>query len=148
MTTRTEFLRNANPHIWVEYTLFPTSEGGKTKSVSLGWGCPCFVEKDQMSGGFDAYPLLGDITLSPSEVRYLGLWFMNPKEAVPQFSKAGKFHLWEGDFIGQAVVKPDYGGMTGNERLYAAGLLEKYDDAITRKDQNKISELWKRVCPP
>lgn len=145
---RSKFLKNAGPHLWVEYTLYPTSDGGKTKDISCGWSCPCFVEKDPMSGGFDAYPLLGSSSMSPSQTQYLGLWFMNREDAEPEFRKAGKFYLWEGGFIGQAVVRPSYGGMTGNERLYEAGLLDAYDEAVSKNDQVKISEIWKRVCPP
>jgi len=146
--SKANFLKNANPHIWAEYTLYPTSKGGKTKYISCGWSCPCFVKKDSMCGGFDAYPLLGNTIMSPSETRYLGLWFMNREEAEPTFKKAGKFYLWEGGFIGEAIVRPNFAGMTGNERLYAAGLLEAYDEAVLKKDQEKIADIMKRISLP
>jgi len=146
--SKAEFLKTAKPHLWVEYRLYPTSEGGKTKSISLGYGCPCFIKKDAMSGGFDAYPLLANKIMSPSETRYLGLWLMNPEDAEPAFKRVGRLYLWDGGFIGEAVIKPNYGGMTGNERLFEAGLLNEYDQAKLENDEAKIEEIWKRVCPP
>ena len=146
--SKISYLKTATPHLWVEYTLYPMSKGGKTKSISLGDSCPCFVEKNPLSGGFDAYPLLADKIMSPSETRYLGLWFMNPKEAKPVFEKARNFYLWEGSFIGEAIVKLDYTGLTGNERLYEAGLLQEYDHAQLVNDESKIAEIWKRILPP
>ena len=145
---RTEFLKSVNPHIWVEYSLFPTSGGGRTKDISSGWSCACFVTKDAMSKSFEAYPLLGDSIMSPSETRYLGLWFMDYEEAEPIFKKAEKLYLWEDGFIGQAVVRPDYAGMTGNERLYAAALIDAYDEAVLNNDQEKISDIMKRIYLP
>ena len=93
-------------------------------------------------------PLLGNTIMSPSETRYLGLWFMNREEAELTLQKAGKFYLWEGGFIGEAIVRPNYAGMTGNERLYAAGLLEAYDEAVLKKDQEKIADIMKRISLP
>ena len=137
-----------SPHLWVEYCLYPTNAGGKTRSISLGYSCPCFVEQNAKTSGFDAYPLLSDVVMMPGETRYVGLWFMHPDQAEPKFRQAGKFYLWDGGFVGEATIKPDYSGMTGNERLHEAGLLEHYDQALRNNDRVKMKEIWKRVSPP
>jgi hypothetical protein len=35
----------------------------------------------------------------------------------------------------------DYGGMTTNERLFVAGLLDSYDAAALRRDRDRMIEL-------
>lgn len=42
-------------------------------------------------------------------------------------------------------MKNKYSGMTVNERLYASGLLQKFDDAVKEKDINKIIRILKEV---
>ena len=39
----------------------------------------------------------------------------------------------------------DYGGMTTNERLFAAGLLSKWDDAVRKRERARMIELLSRV---
>jgi hypothetical protein len=39
----------------------------------------------------------------------------------------------------------DYAGMTTNERLVVAGLLEKFDNAVRRGDRAKMIELLEAV---
>lgn len=38
-----------------------------------------------------------------------------------------------------------YIGMTVNERLYVSGLLKDFDDAVSKKDVDKIKEILKNV---
>lgn len=38
-----------------------------------------------------------------------------------------------------------YGGMTVNERLFSAGLIEQYDDAARRRDRELMIQLLRRV---
>jgi hypothetical protein len=40
---------------------------------------------------------------------------------------------------------PNYSGMTTNERLFVAGLLDAFEDAARRRDQNRMIELLCRV---
>lgn len=39
----------------------------------------------------------------------------------------------------------EYKGMTVNERLYASGLMEKFDKAVKNKEIDKIKEILKKV---
>ena len=41
--------------------------------------------------------------------------------------------------------KADYSGMTVNERLYAAGLLDAWDAAAKSRDRNRMVELLNEV---
>jgi len=39
----------------------------------------------------------------------------------------------------------DYEGMTTNERLFVAGLLTDFDNAVARGDGNAVSQILKQV---
>ena len=80
------------------------SEDGKIYPISLGWGCPCFVAKNKNLLAHDGYPLLGDTTMSAGETREFGYWFMLGEKAAIKFRTAGRFFLWEGWFVGEAIV--------------------------------------------
>jgi hypothetical protein len=41
--------------------------------------------------------------------------------------------------------KPDYAGMTVNERLYCAGIMDQWRDAARRRDRDAMIELLKQV---
>ena len=41
--------------------------------------------------------------------------------------------------------KPDYSGMTGNERLYAAGLLPEWDAAVKSRNRERMMQLLGEV---
>jgi hypothetical protein len=50
------------------------------------------------------------------------------------------------EHLGDIFESPfDYGGMTVNERLFAAGLLTKWDDAARKRDRVNMIELLSRV---
>ncbi|MES3098830.1 hypothetical protein O6W96_04925 [Sphingomonas faeni] len=55
--------------------------------------------------GFDALPLIGGEPLLPGETRSLGFVFLLPEEAVPAIRMAGRFFLWEGRFVAEAIVR-------------------------------------------
>lgn len=38
-----------------------------------------------------------------------------------------------------------YGGMTVNERLYVSGLMDKFDNAVQKKDSKKAREILQKV---
>lgn len=44
-----------------------------------------------------------------------------------------------------AALSERYAGMTLNERLYAAGLLERFDAAVEQSDRGAMAELLKQV---
>ena len=39
----------------------------------------------------------------------------------------------------------NYSGMTVNERLYASGLLKDFDDAVHKKDMDKVKAILQEV---
>jgi len=41
--------------------------------------------------------------------------------------------------------KPDYSGMTVNERLFAAGLLDAWDAAVNARNRNRMIEVLLEV---
>lgn len=43
------------------------------------------------------------------------------------------------------MSKPDYRGMTVNERLFAAGLLDKFDRALAQGDEGALAEMLRQV---
>lgn len=104
MSKITEFLATVAPHLTARVSLYPECEDGKIYPISLGWGCPCFVEKNKNLLAHDGYPLLGEATMSAGETRELGYWFMLGEEAAIKFRTAGRFFLWEGRFVGEAIV--------------------------------------------
>lgn len=96
-----------SPQLVADVTLYPAAQGGRQTAALPGWGCPCCTSKAHPIAGYDAWPLLGDSPLEPSARRRLGFVFSS-KEAPEIFEKSKKFYLWEGRFIGEAVVvEPD-----------------------------------------
>ena len=91
------------PQLIADVTLCPTAKGGKEFAVRPGWGCPCAVSKSTPLIGYDAWPLL-DEPLAPGGHRRVGFVFFAGEEAADVFRKAGIFYLWEGRFVGEAVV--------------------------------------------
>jgi len=51
----------------------------------------------------DGWPLL-DAPFAPGERRRLGFVFLSGDDAAQVFRRAGKFYLWEGRFIGEAII--------------------------------------------
>ena len=93
-----------SPQLVADVTLYPTSEGGRVSAALPGWGCPCLVSEFQPFKGYDGWPLLGDTPLAPGNQRRLGFVFSVGEEAAEFFRNAGAFYLWEGRFIGEAIV--------------------------------------------
>jgi hypothetical protein len=98
-----EFLMTAAPLLIADLTLYTTDEGGKKLAAQPGFGCPCAVSKAAPLVGYDGWPMLTE-PLSPGECRRVGFVFLSGEEAAAVFRRAGVFYLWEGRFIGEAVV--------------------------------------------
>jgi len=45
----------------------------------------------------------------------------------------------------RTIPQYDYAGMTTNERLFTAGLMERFDDAVLRGDRNAMIALLATV---
>ena len=102
-------LQTMSPQLVADVTLYPTSGGGRKSTVFPGWGCPCCISKQHPLVGYDGWPLLGDTPLEPGEQRRLGFVFLSGEEAAELMRNAGIFYLWEGHFIGEAIVVPSEG---------------------------------------
>jgi hypothetical protein len=61
-------------------------------------------QKTPIVAAYDTWPLLGDTAIQPRESRRLGFEFLSGETAAKLFRDAGKFFLWEGGFIGEAIV--------------------------------------------
>ena len=101
---RTEFVKTAIPQLSAVVRMYETAAGGRTGPAYTGWGCPCMVSEKEPLIGYDALPLIGDEPLLPGETRQLGFVFLSHEEAVPIIRAAGRFLLWEGRFVGEAIV--------------------------------------------
>jgi hypothetical protein len=42
-------------------------------------------------------------------------------------------------------MKNKYTGMTVNERLYVSGLMDEYDEAVEKKDTEKVRSILEQV---
>lgn len=103
--SRAEFLKEHIPQLTANVTLYSTENGGRRTAAEPGWGCPCAIEKIETDLFYDGWPLLGDDPIAPGETRRLGWVF--PFAGADILRDAGKFYLWEGRFIGEAVVVDD-----------------------------------------
>lgn len=106
--TRAEALQTMSPHLVADVYLYPAIDGGKKLSVQPGWGCPCSCSKVDDPIFYDTWPLLG-APLAPGERRRLGFVFLSgeyisSENIAAMVRRAGVFYLWEGHFIGEAVV--------------------------------------------
>lgn len=100
---RAEALRSQPAQLVAEIRLYSAAEGGKKLPIQPGWGCPCCCRMDVPASGWDGWPLL-DAPMAPGESRKVGFVFLSGDEAAAQLRKARTFYLWEGRFIGEAVV--------------------------------------------
>jgi hypothetical protein len=90
----------------VDVKLYSVTEGGRHHPIVGEWfSCPCKLGKNDFEAR-DCRLLLNGLTMSPGETRRLGIKFLSD-DSAPIFRDAGKFYLWEGKIIGEAVVVPN-----------------------------------------
>lgn len=100
---RAAWAKAQTPQLSAELTLYPTEKGGRETAVAPGWGCPCSVSAAIEALFYDGWPQLGDEWMNPGETRRVGFVFPFT-DAADILKAAGKFYLWEGRFIGEALV--------------------------------------------
>ncbi len=88
-----------------EVTIYETSAGGPKQALPPGFGCPYFPLKD-LSEGWDGWMQLTE-PLAPGEARRVGFVFLSGESAASSLRRAGRFYLWIGRIIGEAVVVDD-----------------------------------------
>jgi hypothetical protein len=101
--SRAETLRTMSPQLTADVRLYATADGGRKTPAHPGWGCPCCCSTSTPVTGWDGWVIL-DSPLSPGETRRLGFVFLSGELAAQALRNAGNFYLWEGRFIGEAVV--------------------------------------------
>lgn len=100
---RADSLQAMEPQLVADVRLYATDDGGKAYPAHPGWGCPRMVTKEHPLSGYDGWPILDD-PMQPGEVRKaVGFVFLST-EGADVMRRAGRFHLWEGKFIGEASV--------------------------------------------
>lgn len=96
-------LRRTTPGLVADIQLYCTADGGRQIAARPGWGCPCLISQQRPLYGYDGWPVLSE-PLQPGDKRSaVPFVFLSP-EGADVMRKAGRFYLWEGKFIGEAVV--------------------------------------------
>ena len=103
MRDRAAKLREMPPQLIATVRLYAIADGGRTIPVLPGWGCPCMVSKQAPLLGYDGWPLL-DEPLRPGDLRDQVGFVLLAAEGAEAIRRARRFYLWEGRFIGEAVV--------------------------------------------
>ncbi len=96
--------RTAEPQLTADLTLYATADGGRRDALRPGLLLPCMIEQREPLEAWDCLPLLRDEPLHPGDTKRLGFVFMSGEKAAQALRAAGKFYLWDGRFIGEAVV--------------------------------------------
>ena len=100
---RAEDLLQMTPGLVADLQLYSTSDGGKQIAAPPGWGCPCVVSLEEPLCGYDGWPVLIE-PLQPGEKRAAVPFVFLSSEGADVMRKAGRFYLWEGKFVGEAVI--------------------------------------------
>lgn len=97
------------PHLRALLTLYPTEKSSRTIGIVPGWMCPCVVNKTEIPDASDGAPILKNGPMQLGDTLEVDFLFpLSGKEAIPLVAKAPKFYLWEGDYIGEAIVLEIY----------------------------------------
>ena len=100
---RAASLRRMTPALIADLQLYPSVDGGKQIAALPGWGCPCMVSRQRPFSGYDGWPVLSE-PLQPGDKRAAVPFVFLSAEGADAMRKAGHFFLWEGRFVGEAVV--------------------------------------------
>ena len=96
-------LRRMTPGLVADLQLYSTADGGKQIAAEPGWGCPCVVSQQRPLSGYDGWPFLSE-PLQPGEKRAAVPFVFLSSEGADVMRKAGRFYLWDGKFVGEAVI--------------------------------------------
>lgn len=97
-------MRHAREDLIADVWLYSTAQGGKSQSIFSGWGCPCKTTLKPEEPAWDGWPILGNVELRPGETGRFGWMFLSGDLAASAIKQSGKFYLWEGRIIGEAVI--------------------------------------------
>lgn len=96
-------LRRMTPSLVADLHFYSTADGGRQSAAPPGWGCPCMVSQQRPLSGYDGWLILSE-PLQPGEKRAAVPFVFLSSEGADVMRKAGRFYLWEGKFIGEAVI--------------------------------------------
>jgi hypothetical protein len=102
--TRAAAINKLQPQLTVELSLYDAAFSTRRGPILPGWGCPCIVDPDMRSHGWDGYPILGDEPMQLGETRVVGYVFLSGTEAASALSRNPKFFLWESGLVGEARI--------------------------------------------
>jgi hypothetical protein len=110
--TELEYHSSMQPQLIADITLYGTSAEGRSSPIAGEWfDCRCKLGQKGPEGK-DCRLMLNGRSITPGEVRRLGLVFLSPDSAA-LFQAAGKFYFCEsrgffgdGPIIGEAIVVP------------------------------------------
>jgi hypothetical protein len=98
-------MNSLEPHFMIDLTLFPPEMGGRKEPITReGFGCPCKLDKGGDTFADCRLSLRGQ-RIQPGETKQVGIRFSH-EPAASLFRAKGKFYLWDGRIIGEAVVVP------------------------------------------
>jgi hypothetical protein len=100
---RLENLDSKSPELVAIVSMYLATDGQRRQVRVPGWGCTCCGSRQTPIIGYDGWPLLDNSYLAPGDTRQLGFVFLSA-DAAQTLTQAGTFYLWDGDFVGQAVV--------------------------------------------
>jgi len=103
--SRMDVQRDAEPQLVATVALYPTADGGRREPMMPGFLFPVTLGDTTPLQVWDALPLLRDDPFAPGETRRIGFVFLAGEEAATELRHAGKFYLWDGRFIGEAIVE-------------------------------------------
>ena len=100
---RADSLKYMTPQLIADVRLYASEDGGRTHPAYPGWGCPCIVSREPPISGYDGWPILQSPIQPGEECKGVGFVFLTV-EAADVMRRAGRFHLWEGKLVGEALV--------------------------------------------
>ena len=88
----------------IQLYLYPTETGGKKLPVYDLYRPLCFVEKNKADLAYGCMITVGQPPLAPGESRRVRITFPMYPDAAKILAAAEKFYIWDGGFVGEAVV--------------------------------------------
>jgi hypothetical protein len=94
-------MKQIEPDIIADITLYPTNRGGREAAIRGGYSCVCLLEGTDRG----CHILLHGRAVAPGETARVGVTILlGEEEAATLFFPARRFFLWEGRIVGEGTV--------------------------------------------